>query len=71
MAIVRYVGLPQLSILLLNNNKINVLSNQVIQLKGLRTLDVSNNDLSDLPSEMALLPLLVRIQLEGIPPISL
>ena len=39
----------------------------MISLKKLKTLDISNNDLSDLPSELGLLPQLVRIQLEGNP----
>jgi Leucine-rich repeat (LRR) protein len=33
----------------------------------LKTLDLSNNDLSDLPSELGILPKLTRINIEGNP----
>lgn len=35
--------------------------------KGLKTLDLVNNDLGDIPSEIGVLPKLVRIHLEGNP----
>lgn len=51
----------------MGDNKLQKLSSGIIALKALKTLDISNNDLSDLPSELGLLPGLVRIQLEGNP----
>jgi Leucine-rich repeat (LRR) protein len=39
----------------------------IIVLKKLKTLDLSNNDISDLPNEIALLPHLVRFAIEGNP----
>ena len=53
--------------MVLNNNKIKSLDNSIISLNNLKTLDISNNDLSDLPSEIGLLPKLVRITLDGNP----
>lgn len=36
-------------------------------MKKLQTLDILNNDLPDIPSEIGCLPKLVRINLEGNP----
>ncbi|CAK80424.1 unnamed protein product (macronuclear) [Paramecium tetraurelia] len=62
-----YEGIQNLSVLLLNNNKIKELHKEIINLKNLKTLDISNNDLGDLPSQLGFLAQLVRIQLEGNP----
>lgn len=63
----QFENCPNLTVLILSDNKIERLSAGILHLKKLKTLDVSNNDLSDLPSELGLLPALVRIQLEGNP----
>jgi len=36
-------------------------------LKGLKTLDLTNNDLNDIPSEIGLMKNLVRFNVEGNP----
>ena len=43
---------PNLSILILNDNKIKRIAGDIVKLKKLKTLDLSNNDLPDLPSEL-------------------
>ena len=40
---------PNLTVLILSDNKLKVLSKDIFKLSKLKTLDVSNNDLSDLP----------------------
>jgi Leucine-rich repeat (LRR) protein len=56
---------PNLTILDLKNNKLQVLSKEISFLKNLKTLDLTNNDLTDLPTEIAFLDKLVRLHLEG------
>jgi Leucine-rich repeat (LRR) protein len=56
---------PNLTILDLKNNKLQVLSKEISCLKNLKTLDLTNNDLTDLPTEIAFLDKLVRLHLEG------
>ena len=51
----------------MSDNKIKSLSRDIIKLKKLKTLDISNNDLPDLPGEIGFINSLVRIQLEGNP----
>ena len=58
---------PNLTVLILNDNKIKKISSNVVKLKNLKTLDLSNNDLPDLPSELGFLNGLVRMQIEGNP----
>jgi Leucine-rich repeat (LRR) protein len=58
---------PNLSVLVLNNNKLKQLDKSILVLKKIKTLDLSNNDLSDIPSEVGLLPQLVRLSVEGNP----
>ena len=53
--------------LILSDNKIRSLSKDIFKLKKLKTLDVSNNDLSELPCEIGFINSLVRIQVEGNP----
>lgn len=53
--------------LTLNDNKIKKISGDIIKLTKLKTLDISNNDLPDLPSELGFIDSLVRLQLEGNP----
>ncbi len=53
--------------MILNDNKIKKISPNIIKLKELKTLDLSNNDLPDLPSEIGFINSLVRIQIEGNP----
>ncbi|KRX10051.1 hypothetical protein PPERSA_08454 [Pseudocohnilembus persalinus] len=59
--------MQQLTVIILNNNKLTKLSKNIMLVKELKTLDIANNDLGDIPSEIGLLPKLVRIQLEGNP----
>lgn len=54
---------PNLTVLILGDNKLKSLSKDIIQLSKLKTLDLSNNDLSDLPCEIGFIASLVRIQL--------
>lgn len=63
----KFENCPNLTVLILADNKLEKLSGDIVSLKKLKTLDISNNDLSDLPSELGLLPQLVRIQLDGNP----
>lgn len=58
---------PNLTVLILNDNKIKRISPNIIKLKQLKTLDLSNNDLPDLPSEIGFINSLVRMQIEGNP----
>ena len=58
---------PNLTVLDLKNNKLKGLDVGVINLKKLKTLDVSNNDLLDLPNELGFLAGLVRISFIGNP----
>lgn len=53
--------MPNLTVLLLNNNKLKQLSAEIVQLNSLKTLDLTNNDLSDLPTELGFLSSLVRM----------
>jgi Leucine-rich repeat (LRR) protein len=54
---------PNLTVLILNDNKIKKISHNIIKLKELKTLDLSNNDLPDLPSEIGFINNLVRLQI--------
>jgi Leucine-rich repeat (LRR) protein len=58
---------PKLTVLILNDNKLKLLSPDIVALQQLKTLDLSNNDLPDLPSELGFIDSLVRIQIEGNP----
>ena len=58
---------PHLTIIDLHNNKLELLPDDVVDLRKLKTLKVSNNDLSDLNPRLALLGNLVRINIEGNP----
>lgn len=58
---------PNLSVLTLNDNKIKKISADIVKLQKLKTLDLSNNDLPDLPSELGFIDGLVRLQVEGNP----
>lgn len=51
----------------MHNNKLVLLPDEVTELRKLKTLKVSNNDLSDLNPRLALLGNLVRINIEGNP----
>ena len=50
-----YEGMDNLTVLLINDNKLKTLSSSILQLRGLRTLDLTNNDFSDIPSELGFL----------------
>lgn len=50
-----YEGMENLTVLLINDNKLKTLSSEILQLRGLRTLDLTNNDFSDIPSELGFL----------------
>lgn len=56
-----------MTVLILNDNKIKKISSNIVKLKQLKTLDLSNNDLPDLPSEIGFINSLVRMQIEGNP----
>ncbi|CDW80826.1 leucine-rich repeat-containing protein 40-like [Stylonychia lemnae] len=56
-----------LSVLDLHNNKLEEFPESIIDLKNLKTLKVSNNNLSDINPRIALLPVLVRLTIEGNP----
>lgn len=43
------------------------LDKSILKCTQLKTLDLTNNDLPDLPSEIGLLPKLVRLTVEGNP----
>lgn len=58
---------PNLSVLDLHNNKLCDFPESILDLKQLKTLKVSNNDLSDINPRISLLPSLVRINIEGNP----
>jgi Leucine-rich repeat (LRR) protein len=58
---------PQLTVLDLHNNKLDVLPESVCQLYNLKTLTISNNNLSDINPKLSLLDKLVRLTLEGNP----
>ena len=49
----------------LKSNKIAFLNSEIIHLKLLKTLDLTNNDLTDLPTEISFLDKLVILHLEG------
>jgi Leucine-rich repeat (LRR) protein len=56
---------PNLTVLILNDNKIKKIFPGIVKLQRLKTLDLSNNDLPDLPSEVGFIDSLVRMQIEG------
>ncbi len=51
----------------LHNNKLSDFPESIIDLKQLKTLKVSNNNLGDINPRISLLPQLVRINIEGNP----
>jgi Leucine-rich repeat (LRR) protein len=56
-----------LTVLDLHNNKLQDFPSSIIDLKQLKTLKVSNNDLHDINPRISLLSALVRINIEGNP----
>ena len=58
---------PNMTILDLHNNKLVLLPEEICDLRQLKTLKVSNNDLADLNPRISLLGNLVRINIEGNP----
>jgi Leucine-rich repeat (LRR) protein len=56
-----------MTVLDLHNNKLVEFPVSILNLKNIKTLKVSNNDLSDINPRIALLPNLVRISIEGNP----
>lgn len=58
---------PNMTVLDLHNNKLQEFPQSIIDLKQLKTLKVSNNDLHDINPRISLLPALVRINIEGNP----
>ena len=58
---------PNLTVVDLHSNKLSVFPEEIANLRKLKTLQVSNNDLGDLDPRLALLPHLVRLSVEGNP----
>lgn len=58
---------PNLTVVDLHSNKLSVFPEAISELRKLKTLQVSNNDLGDLDPRLALLPHLVRLSVEGNP----
>lgn len=58
---------PNLTVLDLHNNKLEVLPEAALTLYQLKTLTISNNNLSDLNARLSLLDNLARLSLEGNP----
>jgi Leucine-rich repeat (LRR) protein len=56
-----------LSVLDLHNNKIKDFPMSILDMTSLKTLKISNNDLSDIHPRLSLLQDLVRIHIEGNP----
>ena len=56
-----------MTVLDLHNNKLEEFPETIINLKQLKTLKVSNNNLHDINPRISLLPQLVRINIEGNP----
>ncbi|EWS71822.1 hypothetical protein TTHERM_000716187 (macronuclear) [Tetrahymena thermophila SB210] len=63
----QFENIPNLSALVINNNKLKNLDKSILICKNIKTLDLTNNDLPDIPSEIGLLPKLVRFTVEGNP----
>jgi Leucine-rich repeat (LRR) protein len=58
---------PNMTVLDLHNNKLDEFPVSILDLKELKTLKVSNNNLGDINPKISLLPNLVRINIEGNP----
>jgi len=56
-----------MSVLDLHSNKLTELPNSVLDLFNIKTLKISNNELSDINPRLALIDSLVRIAIEGNP----
>lgn len=59
--------LPNLKVLDLRDNKIEVLPNEISMLQSLMRLDLSNNSINSLPNSLATLANLVSLQVDGNP----
>jgi Leucine-rich repeat (LRR) protein len=51
----------------LHNNKLTQVPDEVYSLYSLKTLTISNNDINNLDARLALLPELLRLNIEGNP----
>jgi len=60
-------SLPNLSVLLLDYNRLEELPLKITELKSLKRLGVSNNRLSGLPARLSLIRSLEEIKVEGNP----
>jgi len=58
---------PNLTVLDLHSNKLQKLPDSICQMYKLKTLKISNNDLSDINPKISLLDSLVRMSIEGNP----
>lgn len=56
-----------LTVLDLHNNKLTQVPEEVYNLYSLKTLTISNNDINNLDARLALLPDLLRLNIEGNP----
>jgi Leucine-rich repeat (LRR) protein len=57
----------KLTVLDINNNKIETFPEEILQLNELKTLNLQNNSVNDIPPMLCMLKNLVRINLEGNP----
>ena len=58
---------PNLTVLDVDNNKLEKLPQTVLKMNRLKTLNIANNSINDLPPELALIDSLCRLNIEGNP----
>lgn len=60
-------NLPLISVLDINNNKLEDFPIEILYTPNLKTLNIQNNSINDIPSLVSCLPNLVRLSIEGNP----